>query len=390
MSIWFQPYEGRRPYFFVSYSHRDSRPVLDVITPLHEKKLRLWYDEGIPAGSDWPRSIESHMRGCGGVLFFLSAGSMASPNCFSEIKTAVRLKKPVVCVPLDDSVPEGDWVRLLADAETVSVGGGATPEAIRAAKAVKRSFYRRWWTELRWDRAALVLSALLLLASAAGLGAILTGKLFPPAETAPVSPHPTAETTAAPAPTPVPEVDLSRYGSLFSTAVSFPDSLQELAVRTALDVRSGEVPRSRLTEIRSLAFCGSLAVMDESAVSYDPAAGWSVNGVAPGKGRIRDLSLIGTMPYLETLGLIAQPVTDLAPLAGLVFLRELDLSGSGAEDLSPLAEVPGLETLALPHSAVRDLTPLAAHSWLRRVTVSADMLPLTCPAERNFEIILVP
>ena len=52
MNTFFRPYEGKRPYVFISYSHRDSETVLNLLSVLNERKLRLWYDEGIPAGSD--------------------------------------------------------------------------------------------------------------------------------------------------------------------------------------------------------------------------------------------------------------------------------------------------------------------------------------------------
>ena len=52
MSGFFKPYEGSRPFVFISYAHRQSDAVLDTIRILHEKGWRLWYDEGIPAGSD--------------------------------------------------------------------------------------------------------------------------------------------------------------------------------------------------------------------------------------------------------------------------------------------------------------------------------------------------
>ena len=54
MSAFFTPYEGKRPYLFISYSHRNSQEVLDTIALLHQRKVRLWYAEGIPAGNDWP------------------------------------------------------------------------------------------------------------------------------------------------------------------------------------------------------------------------------------------------------------------------------------------------------------------------------------------------
>ena len=84
----FKPYEGKNPYIFGSYSHRDSEKVIRTMRPIHEAHYRLWYDEGIPAGSDWPANIANHMRDCGMVLFFLSRTALASPNCLSEISTA--------------------------------------------------------------------------------------------------------------------------------------------------------------------------------------------------------------------------------------------------------------------------------------------------------------
>ena len=93
MSEHFKPYEGRKPFIFVSYSHRNSDRVIDTIRIVHEKMYRLWYDEGIPAGDDWPRYISDHMRDCRMVLFFLSRTALASPNCLSEISTAKKQGK---------------------------------------------------------------------------------------------------------------------------------------------------------------------------------------------------------------------------------------------------------------------------------------------------------
>ena len=41
MSKFFRPYEGKRPYVFVSYSHRNSAEVLETISILNDRKLRL-------------------------------------------------------------------------------------------------------------------------------------------------------------------------------------------------------------------------------------------------------------------------------------------------------------------------------------------------------------
>ena len=83
MSTFFKPYEGSRPFAFISYAHRQSAAVVDTIRILHDRGWRVWYDEGIPAGSDWPKNIEEHMQSCSMVLFFVSEAAMASPNCRS-------------------------------------------------------------------------------------------------------------------------------------------------------------------------------------------------------------------------------------------------------------------------------------------------------------------
>ena len=98
MSNLFKPYEGKRPYIFISYPHKQSDAVVDTIRILHEKKYRLWYDEGIPAGSDWPANIAMHMRDCEAVICFISDHFLHSQNCFSEIRAAVQLKKPILVV----------------------------------------------------------------------------------------------------------------------------------------------------------------------------------------------------------------------------------------------------------------------------------------------------
>ena len=61
MNRFFKPYEGTRPFLFISYAHHQSEEVVSTIRILHEKGWRLWYDEGIPAGSDWPANIAQHM-----------------------------------------------------------------------------------------------------------------------------------------------------------------------------------------------------------------------------------------------------------------------------------------------------------------------------------------
>ncbi len=57
----FTPYEGNEPYIFVSYAHANSPEVMRVISDMHERGYRIWYDEGIEVGSEWPECIAEHL-----------------------------------------------------------------------------------------------------------------------------------------------------------------------------------------------------------------------------------------------------------------------------------------------------------------------------------------
>lgn len=97
-------YEGKNNYLFVSYAHKDSEQVLPMIRRMYEEKYRVWYDQGIVPGSEWPHNIEVHLKGCSTVLTFTSKNSLASPNCENEVVNAIRNKKKIIQYSLDGSV----------------------------------------------------------------------------------------------------------------------------------------------------------------------------------------------------------------------------------------------------------------------------------------------
>lgn len=96
------PYEGSDPYIFVSYSHRDEDRVMSVVHRMQEDGYRVWYDEGIELGADWPESVAIHLRDCAVMLAFISAAFLDSHNCRKEIDYAVSKKKPMLYLLLED------------------------------------------------------------------------------------------------------------------------------------------------------------------------------------------------------------------------------------------------------------------------------------------------
>ena len=100
---YFTPYEGGKPYIFVSYAHADSKDVMRVITDMHDRGYRLWYDEGIEVGSEWPECIAEHLQGAHLMLAFISKAYMKSDNCRREMHYALMKRIKVINIFLEET-----------------------------------------------------------------------------------------------------------------------------------------------------------------------------------------------------------------------------------------------------------------------------------------------
>lgn len=95
-------YEGREPYAFVSYAHKDSHKVLPIIQALQEKGIRVWYDAGIEVGTEWPEYIAQHLQKSAVCMAFISRAALDSFNCRREINFAIAQSKELLAVYLED------------------------------------------------------------------------------------------------------------------------------------------------------------------------------------------------------------------------------------------------------------------------------------------------
>lgn len=113
-------YEGTEPYIFVSYAHRDGEQVFEVLNELDRRGYRLWYDDGIAPGSEWPEDIAQHLDGAALVLSFITNNSMASRNCRREINFSLSREKPFLSVVLEPTdMPLGMEMQLSAQQSIV-------------------------------------------------------------------------------------------------------------------------------------------------------------------------------------------------------------------------------------------------------------------------------
>ena len=97
------PYEGKEKYIFVSYSHMDSDKVMPIVSRWIQDGFRVWYDDGISPGTEWPEVIAQHLNDCELFVSFLSNSYMDSFNCKREIDFAVRKRKTFLAIFLEET-----------------------------------------------------------------------------------------------------------------------------------------------------------------------------------------------------------------------------------------------------------------------------------------------
>lgn len=97
------PYEGNKPYIFISYAHKDSDRVYPILDELADRGYRIWYDDGIALGSEWPEYIAEHLNGSDVVMAFITPNSIASANCRREVTFALSKKKEFLAVMLEET-----------------------------------------------------------------------------------------------------------------------------------------------------------------------------------------------------------------------------------------------------------------------------------------------
>ena len=108
-------YEGKLPYVFISYAHSDEDRVFEIVSELDKQGCRVWYDEGITPGSEWPEDVASHLNNAAMLMAFVSNNSMKSENCRREINFALSKNKPFLSVVLEQTdMPLGMEMQLSA------------------------------------------------------------------------------------------------------------------------------------------------------------------------------------------------------------------------------------------------------------------------------------
>lgn len=109
----FEAYTGTAPFIFVSYAHKDGAIVFPELARLRGLGYRIWYDEGIDPGNEWPEEIAAALQACRHFLVFISPRAVASKNVRDEINFAINREKRVLAVHLEETaLPAGLELRM--------------------------------------------------------------------------------------------------------------------------------------------------------------------------------------------------------------------------------------------------------------------------------------
>ena len=381
-----RPYEGDLPYLFVSYAHADTPAVMEVLAELQARGYRLWYDEGIEVGSEWPENIADHLARAGAVLAFVSRAYTASENCRREMHFALTKKIETVNIFLEETrmtpgmeMQIGNRFALMKYSmrweefcEKLFAAPQLDPALYASAKArpVKRrrprkaaltgSQAEKKRKKRKARRIVGLILLLVLLAAGITLGIIgwstgLAQRLWIGARQEPIAELPA------------------------STVCAFREPLLEQAARQKAGKESGEVTVGDLAGVTSLCICGDTVLF--APPEEIPAE--------IGEGSVEDLSDLQYFSDLRTLVLIGQPLKDLEtmPACGIEYLtldcpelsslqgigrltrlREVVSDGSPVTELGDLEQCLQLRRLSLrgaevsDYTAVRPLTKLAEFS----------------------------
>jgi pSer/pThr/pTyr-binding forkhead associated (FHA) protein len=93
-----KPYEGEEPYIFFSYCRQNGEIVYPLVEKMASAGFRIWYDDGIHPGDDWPEVIAKHIDGCAACVAAVSEEFAGSHNCKNEMNYVIG--KGMTFVPI--------------------------------------------------------------------------------------------------------------------------------------------------------------------------------------------------------------------------------------------------------------------------------------------------
>jgi DNA-binding beta-propeller fold protein YncE len=87
-------------FVFVSYAHVDKALAYPELLRIRSLGIRVWYDEGIEPGSEWPEAIAGALHRAAAFVVLITPAAVASKNVRNEVNAALSWGKPFFAVHL--------------------------------------------------------------------------------------------------------------------------------------------------------------------------------------------------------------------------------------------------------------------------------------------------
>ena len=357
---YFKPYEGDKPYIFISYAHADDDTVLPIISDMHRRGYNIWYDEGIEVGSEWQECIASHLADAHLVVAFISNAYMRSDNCRREMHYAQSKKIKTINIFIEDTAlmkytyPSEEYFydklysapllnsENFADSaprpttETQKAIPAAPPKTKEKREKKKPGKGRKI---ARWSIAVAVFGLVLAALIVGYFTGYLEKLLTPTTQIETLSDDTVCE---------------------FKSTV-FENAAREYTGNETGDITVGEL--KGLTELyivgdeyslhEPVSGIGQVSQSDKTASYTD----WQGNEKTVGRGSVNDLSDIAYFTGLKTLWLQYQSLSSLDTMPACS-ITSLNLNGSRAADLTGIGNLPELRRISADYNPVGSLGDL--------------------------------
>ena len=147
-------------------------------------------------------------------------------------------------------------------------------------------------------------------------------------------------------------------------AVTFADSLLEVAVRAALMQPTGDLLHLDLETVTTLDVAAD-SIADLSGIEFMR----NLVELDLRDNEITSISQLSSLKKLQVLDLSDNAIGSFSPLTGLTAMRELRLSGTGMTSVSPLSNLTSLEILFLNLNSHDSISGLVALTGLRQLNL---------------------
>ena len=97
------------PFIFISYAREDSGKVEKFLQGLEERNYRFWYDAGLKPGHQWTRDLAEKIENCECFFAMISEDYIRSAYCETELGLAMKQKRFVVPIYLEDTELPGSF-----------------------------------------------------------------------------------------------------------------------------------------------------------------------------------------------------------------------------------------------------------------------------------------